>query len=173
MNATLLEAALAYAARGLPIFPCDDGKRPMVKGGFQAASCDHKAIVGWWTRWPDALIGMPTGKPSGISVVDIDNKNGKNGFLILPDWEHMSPVIVDTRNGGAHLYFRDDGVVRNSTARSGIDVRGSGGYVIVPPSPGYQFRHGAKFAVADLPPCRAGKRGDPETSAAVGTTRLV
>ncbi len=89
-TSTTLAAALAYAAHGLPVFPClneptdpKQHKRPLTKNGFKDAKTDADAIRRWWRRWPDALIGMPTGASSGVAVLDLDTKNGKNGFVAV------------------------------------------------------------------------------------------
>ena len=132
----MLAAALDYASRGIPVFPCDTRKRPLTPHGFNDASTDETQIQTWWERHPRALIGMPTGSASGIDAFDIDTKNGRNGYLALPNWRSLSNVIVSTPTGGAHLYFRSDSSTRNTASRiaPGLDVRGGGGYVIVPPS---------------------------------------
>jgi hypothetical protein len=151
----LLTAALDYAARGLPVFPCNpENKRPLLRadkdkdgkeisgtGGFHKATTDAGLITSWWKKWPKAYIGMPTGQPSGIAVLDLDVKEGKNGLAAVPDWETRSPVIVTTRSGGKHLYFRFDGSIQSKTdtLAPGVDTRGAGGYVIVPPSSGYAW----------------------------------
>lgn len=133
---TMLAHALAYAAEGIPIFPCRRDKAPLVKRGFQVATSKSEQVKSWWERWPDALIGMPTGTASGVDVLDIDNKNGKNGFASVANWADLSPLIVRTPTGGAHLYFKSSGSMRNSASKlaPGLDVRGEGGYVILPPS---------------------------------------
>lgn len=110
-KASLLEAALAYAAAGLPVFPCNAEKAPRVKLGFRAATVEIKTIRRWWNKWPNALIGIPTGLASTFDVLDLDVKNGKDGRAAVPDWETRSPVSVDTPSGGAHLYFQSDGYV--------------------------------------------------------------
>ena len=54
----------------------------------------------------------------------------------------MTTPKVRTRRGGLHYYFaRPDGGVGNRAHVAGfdIDVRGDGGYVVVPPSPGYSW----------------------------------
>lgn len=155
----LLDAALAYAALGIPVFPCDpvskiplptrdkdsSGKKIQGTGGHKKATTDPEMIRRWWRARPNAAIGMPTGPTSGIDVLDLDCKRGKNGFAAVPDWERLSPVIVRTPSGGAHLYFKSTGSIRNSTSRIaiGVDTRGVEGYVLLPPSPGYQFLKGA------------------------------
>lgn len=88
---------------------------------------------------PNALIGLPTGAITGIAVLDIDVKNGKDGFAAVPGWRGMSPLRSHTASGGAHLFFRADQPIRCATGRDGVDVRGEGGYVIVPPSEGYSW----------------------------------
>ncbi len=45
------------------------GKRPLIAGGFHAASRDAEAVRGWWTTWPEAGIGVPIG-PGVLLVVE-------------------------------------------------------------------------------------------------------
>jgi hypothetical protein len=94
--------------------------------------------------WPDALIGLPTGDQ--IFVLDVDPRHA--GDETLARWEAKNgllPLTVESRTpgGGRHLYFRatEDAAVasRVGALGPGIDVRGTGGYVIVPPSPGYSW----------------------------------
>ena len=89
---SILTAALWYVAHGFPVFPvhstrdghcscgrhdCEHpGKHPRTKHGFKDATSDRDQVSRWWTRWPDANIGIPTGKTSGLLVVDIDPRNG-------------------------------------------------------------------------------------------------
>jgi hypothetical protein len=155
----ILAAALRYAEQGLPVFPCKNEpgnpkqhKAPLTSHGFKDAKTDANAIRRWWKRWPNALIGMPTGNVTGVAVLDLDQKNGKDGFTAVPDWQQRTPVIARTPSGGAHLYFKTaDGLYcSDSKLASGVDTRGDGGYVIVPPSSGYTWVDGADFAA--LPP---------------------
>ena len=69
----LLKAALAYAKRGVPVFPCEPGaKKPLTCNGHWDATTDPRAIERWWKRWPTANVGVPTGKKSGLVVLDVD-----------------------------------------------------------------------------------------------------
>src|SRR5919205_2604957 len=69
----LLRASLAYAGRGVPVFPCEPGaRRPLTRNGHWHATTDRRAIERWWERWPSANLGVPTGKKSGIVVLDVD-----------------------------------------------------------------------------------------------------
>ncbi|MGQ9663143.1 MAG: phage/plasmid primase, P4 family [Kiritimatiellia bacterium] len=134
----LLAAALALAQRGFPVFPCRPrGKEPLITGGFKAATTDPTQIKAWWTTRPDANVGMPTGAPSGILVVDVDPRNGGNETLETlvtqyGPWPTTAEVV--TGGGGRHIYFRYIEGARCSSLGAGIDIKGEGGYVLVPPS---------------------------------------
>lgn len=126
------------------IFPCGPDKRPLTPHGFKDASDDPATIAAWWKRWPDALTGMPTG--AGLVVIDTDLKNGKDGESSLCELEGVHGVLpptrtVETMNGGLHRYFTGpaDTKIQCSADKlgRGVDIRGDGGYVIIPPSPGY------------------------------------
>ena len=136
----LLEAALAYARRGVPVFPCQPGaKRPLTRNGHWDASTDPRVIARWWKRWPSANVGVPTGKKSGIVVLDVDD-GGLESLARLERTGAPAPKTARTRTGGGgtHVFFRyPSGMeIRNSAGLlgPGLDVRGEGGYVVVPPS---------------------------------------
>jgi hypothetical protein len=136
---SILDAALAYAAIGIPVFPCNAAKKPNTPNGFKDATTDSTKIKNWW-RWAHPFIGMPTGKVSGISVLDLDVKNGKDGFAAFPNWQSLSNVISRTVHG-AHLFFKAENAPHctSDVIAPGVDTRGDGGYVILPPSPGYEW----------------------------------
>lgn len=136
-DAPNIKTARNLARNGWAIFPADPAtKRPMpgVKWRDQATS-DPDQIEAWWRKWPDAMPALPTGKANDVSVVDLDLHGDKDGVAAYrargldPD---DACLIVRTAGGGLHLYFDHRDGVRNSTAKSGIDVRGEGGYVIAP-----------------------------------------
>ena len=139
-----LDAALAYAGRGWPVFPCDPtSKKPYTDHGFKDATTNPAVIRDWWSRWPKAMIGVPTGAPISSFILDIDVKH--DGFkaldaLIKANGAIPKTVWARTQSGGDHFYFKlpGDKCIRNSVSRlgKGLDVRGDGGYVIVPPSLG-------------------------------------
>ena len=146
------QAALSLAAGGWPVFPCDHRvdlpgqkrcKRPLTPNGFKDASTDPVQVETWWRQNPDAMIGVPTGPRSGIWAVDLDLDRGIDGPAAMArlEAEHgpLPPTVeTQTPRGGRHLLFAWDAErpVANSSGSlpPGIDIRGDGGYVIVPPS---------------------------------------
>ncbi len=116
----LADAAARFAAAGVPVFPCVPGeKRPLVRRGFHDASTDAGQVAAWWSRWPSANIGIPTGAAH------------REGYAT--GWA----ALVRTPSGGLHAYYpADPGRVQSSwqAARTHVDFRGDGGYIIAPPS---------------------------------------
>jgi hypothetical protein len=145
LQAKLIETAVAYVGRGLPVFPCN-GKRPHTEHGFHDASTDQATVLAWWSRWPRASIGIPTGAASGIDVLDVDVQHGGGGTLTALEREHgklPATVEVLTPSGGRHYWFQHGEQTLKSGAGvlgPGLDTRGEGGYVVVPPSVGENGR---------------------------------
>jgi hypothetical protein len=145
---------------GWPVFPIGPKKIPRIKNWGPSASRDPAQIESWWRRWPEALVGVPTGRRSGLVILDVDTKNPRaHGFdtlsdlgaAILPD-----TPMAHTRSGGLHVYFGWDGLeIRNSAGKHGlgpgVDVRGEGGFVIVPsPGSGYSWDPHCNFDTVAL-----------------------
>jgi len=96
----------------------------------------------WWEKAPQANIGLNCGK-SGLIAIDLDKHGEQDG---LTQWETLTQryglnpmtAISLTGGGGRHLLFRipQDCKIKNSAGKlaPGIDVRGAGGYVVLPPS---------------------------------------
>ncbi|UEM09513.1 bifunctional DNA primase/polymerase [Bradyrhizobium barranii subsp. barranii] len=144
----MLNLALSLAAARLPVFPCrPENKRPYTSNGFKSATVFPYIINRWFTDWPDALVGMPTGERTGLWVLDMDAHKGATES----DLPHDVPptTTVRTRSGGRHFYFRHVGL-GNSPGRlpHGWDVRGTGGYCLVAGNPGYTLD-------VDMPPADA------------------
>lgn len=142
-DSEFLQAALNYAKHGRPVFPCNplvgpDNKKPLTAHGFKDATCDETIIREWWTKWPLAMVGMPTGAASGMFVVDLDVSKGKDGRKKYADLglDELDTLACYTPSGGVHLYFAHQDGLGNSSGKiaDGIDTRGDGGYVCVPPS---------------------------------------
>lgn len=145
-----LAVALGYARAGIPVFPCDLRKRPLVLHGHRAATTDLDIIRGWWRPWPDALVGIPTGPDSGVWILDIDGEPGRRSLNELmarlggETISDLTPCVSRTPSGGLHLIFRlQPGERPRNRARDiggGLDTRGvkadgtSAGYFIAPGS---------------------------------------
>jgi hypothetical protein len=149
-DTTVVTQGLAYAARGWPVFPVNARtKRPLITDWPNQATTDPEVIRAIWGRNPRAGIGIVTGSKSGLVVVDLDVKNAKDGpgnwdrYLQSKDVYLPETVTVRTRSGGQHRYYRvpEGADYTNSagTVAEGVDVRGTGGYVVAPPTPGYEF----------------------------------
>ena len=143
--------ALRHAQRGWPVLPlhtakdgqcscaagqscAHPGKHPRTRNGVKDATTDRTIIKAWWNRWPDANIGIATGRTSGIFVLDVDGNAGKASLKELQAEHGRLKKTVTVQTGkGRHLYFRcGDAPVSNSAGRlgKGIDVRGNRGYVV-------------------------------------------
>ena len=158
--ASMLQAALFWARdNGVPVFPlhaafdgicsCPEGseckkpgKHPRTPNGLKDATTNERQVRFWWTQHPHASIGGRMGGELRLFAVDSDPRHG--GDPSLHDLtEAHGPEWLDTLNngtggGGDHfLYHYPAGVeIRNSTGKlgPGIDVRGEGGYIVLPPS---------------------------------------
>lgn len=137
----ILEHALELAGRSVPVFACGADKRPLTKNGFKDATADEAAVRRMFAQSKAVAIGMPTGAASGITVLDVDGEDGAASLAALEAEHGALPetTLVRTQSGGRHFHFLGEGV-RGSVRRlgPGLDVRGEGGYVIVPPSRGEQ-----------------------------------
>ena len=154
----LLEAALGYAARGIPVYPvhwprptpgngslacscrrgaaCDrPAKHPLVRHGLHDATCDPGQLERWWSRWRQANVGLATGVV--FDVLDID---GPDGLAALHEFQDAAALrlpgpLVATGGGGWHHWFAPTG--RGNRPPRGlahVDWRGRGGSVLAPPS---------------------------------------
>lgn len=158
------EHALAYARQGWHVFPvhsawngtCTCGrtdcpspaKHPRTRHGLKDATRDEAVIRTFFPDGQDCNIGAVCGVLNGIVVIDIDPKNdGENGIAGLERALGPLPATLTsmTPSGGRHLYFAcpPTTLIRNATrfhGAPGVDIRGDGGYVVVPPSVGANGR---------------------------------
>ena len=132
----LVAAALWYAQHGWPVFPCQPGgKQPACTHGFHDATTDPDQIRAWWARLPNANIGLPTGVT--LDVFDFDgDRHGLWAFnkaaITGADLPRLRGASATPR--GMHLYIPATGHGTKVGIYPGVDYRGAGGYVIVPPS---------------------------------------
>lgn len=142
-----LGAALGLAAAGIAVFPAivkpGNGagwdKQPLIKGWQSKATTDRSEINGWWRQWPHAVPGIPL---KGHVVVDAD-RHGTDGVEALDELVAIHgdlPLgpVTETAGGGLHYVFRQPPAKRLGNSRgslpAGVDVRGSGGWIVAPGS---------------------------------------
>jgi hypothetical protein len=136
----MIRTALALAERGLHVFPCRPrDKRPATANGLKDATTDPNVIKAWWRQDPNYNIAIATGAASRVFVVDVDGLDAEARLRELEAERGAIPPSVEaiTPRPGRHIYIRwPNYPVRNSAGKigPGIDVRGEGGYVLVPPS---------------------------------------
>lgn len=124
--------ALQYLIQGYSVIPLKKDKKPLIATwlDFQKSAATEEVIEGWWEKYPEANIGIVTGKISGITVVDIDTK----GETVV-DWKSFPQTYtVKTPSGGYHLYYQYDPEIKQ-TANTypqfpHVDIRNDGGYVV-------------------------------------------
>ncbi len=151
-------AALAYARRGLYVFPMhsvdamgacschrscgrDAGKHPRIMDWERQATTQSERIHLWWTRWPRANVGLALG-PSRLVVIDVDPRNGGEAShrALCSRLGAYRTIRSLTGGGGSHDYFCMPrkpirlGSNAFGDAFAGVDVKGAGGCVVVPPS---------------------------------------
>jgi hypothetical protein len=155
---SLLEAALGYAARGIPVYPahwprripdeaslacscrrgpaCDrPAKHPLLRHGVNDATTDPVQLERWWRRWPQANLGLATGII--FDALDVDGPAGLAALQKLPGAVglRLPGPLVATGGGGWHVWFAPTGLGnRPPRGLAHVDWRGGGGCVLAPPS---------------------------------------
>jgi hypothetical protein len=128
----LREDALAYAEAGFAVFPLQRrDKQPLTEHGYLDATRDRSRVVEFWRRHPGANIGLAV--PRDLVVVDVDNRDA---LLRLKAEDRHLPATARCATGrGLHFYYRTTAEIHNAVGLfPGVDLRGQGGYVVVPPS---------------------------------------
>lgn len=139
-----LEQALALAAKGFHIFPCEaNGKLPVIKDFPNRATRDPEQIRKWFEN-TDRNIGISTtrfGDDQALVVVDIDNKDGKDGdaqlfSLELEGYELPASLEQSTPSGGRHIIYAAHHACKQgvNVLGDGLDIRSRGGYIVGPGS---------------------------------------
>ena len=133
----VLRAALGLASRNIPVFPCSpNSKRPLTSRGYKDATVDPHVVEQFWKRHPNAMIGVPMGRVSGMVAIDVDVRDGKLGRESASKLRLSETLVAGTPSGGFHYYYKypDEEDIRNQVnLEPGVDVRGEGGYTIFPP----------------------------------------
>lgn len=130
----MIDLALQLVGRGYHVFPCSISKKPLTEHGLLDASNDAGQINLWWSKWPEAQIGINCER-SNLCVLDLDDP------ATLEIIKEKYPELMNTRRirtgrGGAHLYFKMPGTIKIKSTTKKIkelpssDTRAYGGYVI-------------------------------------------
>lgn len=137
------DEALAWAKMGVPVFPCAYDKSPCTEHGHLDASTDPEKVKKMFDFAGDCLIGARMGSASKLFALDFDlYKPGASEYMqYLSDKGLLTDTqIHTTQSGGIHILYRSDKEFPNCKPHIGVEVKGEGGYIIVPPSPGYSVQ---------------------------------
>jgi hypothetical protein len=131
---------------GLSVIPLSSTKRPLVGWRpYQTERATRDLVDKWMSRFGSPFGGVVTGLLSGVVVVDYDDTD------VMPSDDTL---IVRTPHG-FHVYYRHPGDGKHVVTRSGwrerVDVRGDGGMVVAPGSPGYTVVRGAWSCLSECP----------------------
>lgn len=134
---TRLPYALDYAGRGWQVLPLKPkSKEPAVRRGFYDATGNPATLRRWFENYP-YNIGIRTGTPSGVFILDIDGVLGLTTLAEI-EFEHgrLPPTLISTTGNGRHYWLLTDGPIPCSTSKLGvgIDVKADSGYAVAPPS---------------------------------------
>ena len=125
----VVTSALKLARWGAPVFPCNPAtKAPIVAGGFKAATTDEDRIGRWWSDYPDALIGTPTGLKFVVLDLDLQHVESQRWYDVNRPRLPLTRAHC-TRSGGRHLLFKPHDRLTCSAGKlaRGVDTRGRGG----------------------------------------------
>lgn len=125
MENKMYELALSYLEKGWSVLPCGKNKIPLIS--WKHLQENYPSVVEvkeWFEKFPDAQVGIITGKISNLTVVDIEN-GGDISFL------PQETMIVETGGKGYHYYFLyEEGVTNKARIRELVDIRSEGGFVV-------------------------------------------
>jgi hypothetical protein len=179
--ASPLGAAQAFAQHGVPVFPVspDGDKRPLNAHGVYSATTDPKEIERLWKRHPNALIGVPMGRRTGMFTIDADAKpphahDGIRAWLAMATERGVTSPFTRTHrtaSGGAHFIFRwrPDRPIGcpMKGLPPGVECKGEGGAIVFPPSErgGEQYLVVRDVEPADPPQWLIDRLSPPRTKA--------
>jgi hypothetical protein len=157
-----LDRALSYLERGISIVPQIPGdKRPPIAWKeYQLNRAPEEVVRSWYFIWPNAGIAAVLGPISDLLVVDVD---GPEAHQALVDRLGAVPKAPTAISGSGkpyryHLFFRHPNVQTGAKATPwhiGLEFRGQGGLVVLPPSlhaSGNRYQWAAGLSLDDLAP---------------------
>lgn len=138
----LIREAIAWAENGIPVFPCGSDKAPLTQNGFYDAELEPSKVRKLFEFYGKSaqMIGGRMG--DGVFAVDVDIYKGEDvkAWLksCIDDGTLVETRVHETANGGLHFLYEGD--VRSCVPRHGVEIKGDGGYIILPGTPGYSVR---------------------------------
>lgn len=137
------QAALKYAERGIPVFPCKEGdKAPAIEGAYKVASTDPAQIDAWWYKNPNYNVAASP-HAVGCGVLDIDAPEAlqelEKVYGKLP-----ATFTVLTPKLGFHMWYKGELPPTTSNLVKKVDTRGLRSYVLLPPSVVTTYEDGPK-----------------------------
>lgn len=139
-----MSLAVELTHRGYYVFPLMENGRPRDEAtALHSATNDPYHVEDLFSHAWVKNVGVNTGK-SGVIVLDIDRKNGKDGFEQISDnWLTVDETFhytTKTGNGEHHVYRAPDtGYYKPTTdyrGMPGVDRRSGGSYVVWRGAPG-------------------------------------
>jgi hypothetical protein len=110
----------------------------LVPHGLKDATCNRARVLAWWTRFPQANIGLASGHR--FDVLDLDGPQAVEALAALAARHGLElpaggPVARTGREqAGWHYYLAPAGLARRSGVLDRVDYQGRGAYVVAPPS---------------------------------------
>lgn len=148
MEAGAVQAAPASSSplQKMRVFPVKN-KRPFEKGWQDSAPIDLDIVAGWQEKYRGCNWGVAL--DADTLVIDCDSDAATSALYDMGEPHGGIPATLTTMTGrGFHFWFRTPVAVHNRVAlMAGVDVRGKGGLVVVPPS---IHENGTYYQFADL-----------------------
>jgi putative DNA primase/helicase len=180
ISSNRLSRALQYARYGLHVLPvygitkdghcaCDAGekcdrpaKHPKAESGVRDATTDAAQITAWWTKWPNANIGIVPGRRSGIVAIYVRRSDTDALSDLEAKFGKLDTVTILTPDGDRILLFRYPPFpVETDTSgdmfgwETGLQIWSDDfGYIVAPPScsvSGEKYKFGPCKKLRELP----------------------
>ena len=128
------EQALSFIEAGYSILPftTDKNFKLISWKPLQTERLTKEQIQEWWTRYPNANVGIITGEISNLTVIDFDiGDDGKLSAQQLEIMKKLPPTLtIKTPSGGYHFYYLYNAKIKTGSFEElGIDIRNDGGIV--------------------------------------------
>ena len=155
MNATQ-EAVNDYTSMGYSVIPVGPDKRPLVTWAeYQERRPTKDELRAWFGGDEPPSVGIVCGTVSGgLAVVDLDDLDVAQATACDLELQ-TATTLIETPSGGCHCWLQETGTtshccpLKDASGNAIGDLKGEGGYVVAPPSPGYKF-------ISKAPPAKVG-----------------